>query len=276
MNVPDGVRVERDIIYAKVGERELKLDLYLPKEAPIKPLPLIIWIHGGGWRNGSKDRTPAAPLAGKGYAVASVEYRLSGEAIFPAQVHDCKAAVRYLRKNAGKYGVDPKRFGVWGSSAGGHLVAMLGTSAGIKDMDGSVGVTDVSSEVQAVCDWFGPTDLLRMNDGEGKMDHNAADSPESRLIGGPIQEHKEKTAKANPINYITPDDPPFLIMHGDKDQLVIYNQSVLLQAALTKAGVESTLVKIEDGGHGFKGSKRPRAEIEADVEKFFDKVLKKK
>src|SRR5262249_12029455 len=150
-----GVRIERDATYAKVGkDRELKLDLYVPEKAEGK-LPLVVWIHGGGWRGGTKTGTPAGGLAMAGFVVASVEYRLSGEAQFPAQIEDCKAAIRWLRANAEKHHIDPHRVGVWGGSAGGHLVALLGTAGDQKTWD--VGEnTDQSSRVQAVCDYFGP------------------------------------------------------------------------------------------------------------------------
>ena len=146
---------QRDLVYARAGAKDLLLDLYLPEGAP-RPLPLVVWIHGGGWRNGAKEQTPARRLVERGYAVASINYRLSGEAIFPAQIHDCKAAVRWLRANAAKYGLDAGRVAAWGSSAGGHLVALLGTSGGIMELEGGLGNADQSSRVQAVVDFFGP------------------------------------------------------------------------------------------------------------------------
>ena len=135
--LPAGVRVLRDIVYARAPEQELKLDLYLPANRPEKPLPLIVWIHGGAWRAGSKDRNPAARFVAGGYVSASIAYRLSQTAVFPAQIHDCKAAIRWLRAHAGKYGIDPRRVAVWGSSAGGHLVALLGTSGGVEELEGN-------------------------------------------------------------------------------------------------------------------------------------------
>ncbi len=192
----------------------------------------MIWIHGGGWQNGNKGGGPALALLEQGFAVATINYRLSGDAIFPAQIHDCKAAVRHLRGKAKEYGIDPERFGVWGSSAGGHLVALVGTSGDVKELEGEVGeFTSVSSRVQAVCDWFGPTDFLKMG---GR--HDDAGSPESKLIGGPIQDNKELVAKANPITYVSADDPAFLIQHGDKDPAVPYNQSELGEVPLGEAG----------------------------------------
>ena len=155
-----GVKALRNLEYARVGDKKLLLDLYLP-EKPQGPLPLVIWIHGGAWLGGDKADCPARRLVQRGYAVASVNYRLSNEAIFPAQIKDCKAAVRWLRAHTAEYGLDAGHFGVWGASAGGHLVALLGTSGDTKDFDKGENL-GVSSRVQAVCDWFGPTDLLQM------------------------------------------------------------------------------------------------------------------
>ncbi|MCP4589541.1 MAG: alpha/beta hydrolase, partial [bacterium] len=165
--------VHRDLAYVSDGHERQKLDLYLPSERAERPAPVIIWVHGGAWRAGSKDRCPAKRFVRLGYVVTSINYRLSQHAIFPAQIQDCKAAVRWLRAHAKQYNLDPRRFGVWGSSAGGHLVALLGTAGDVKEFD--VGAhLDFSSRVQAVCDYFGPTDFTKMNDFPGRMDHDAA------------------------------------------------------------------------------------------------------
>ncbi|MBI5394606.1 MAG: alpha/beta hydrolase, partial [Verrucomicrobia bacterium] len=272
--VPEGVKTHRNLAYVQDGHERQRLDLYVPEKADA-PLPLIIWIHGGGWAAGSKDNCP--PLrqgfTGRGYAVASIGYRLSGDAIFPAQIEDCKAAIRWLRAHAKEYGLNPDRFGVWGSSAGGHLVALVGTSGGVKEFD--VGAhLDVSSRVQAVCDYYGPTDLLQMDahaPPDARLKHDPATSPESRLIGGPIQENKEKTGRANPIAYVSKDDPPFLIVHGDKDPLVPIHQSELLFDALRKAGVSVRFHTIHGAGHGQGFAGR---EIDEMVNGFFDRCLK--
>ena len=275
--LPTGFKMQRDVVYATVGQRKLVLDLYLPEKVG-KPLPIVVWVHGGGWRGGNKDNVAPrlSPLLSRGYAAASVGYRLSGEAIFPAAIADCKAAVRHIRANADKYGVDPNRIGVWGSSAGGHLVALLGTSGDIHKWDTHAENAKVSACVQAVCNWFGPSDFLRMNDFPGRIDHDAASSPESLFIGGPIQQNKEKTTAANPITYVTSDDPPFLHMHGDKDKLVPYNQSELLHAALRKAGAPSELYQVKNGDHGFRGATEDTQQQLSDrVVRFFDQQLKK-
>jgi acetyl esterase/lipase len=251
--------VLRDIAYVPDGHERQKLDLYLPQEAaPRGKRPLIVWVHGGAWQAGSKEGCPARRFVAQDYAVASLNYRLSQHALFPAQIEDCKAAIRCLRANAGQYGYDPNRIGVWGSSAGGHLVALLGTAGDVKEFDAGPHA-GVSSRVQAVCDFFGPTDFTKMSSFPTTMKHDAPDSPESRLIGGPIQENKDKVQRANPIAYVTKDDPPFLIVHGDNDPLVPHNQSAILLDALQKAGVEATLYTVQGGKHG--GFKDPQVDL---------------
>ena len=274
VRLPQGTTVDRDLVYEVIQGRKLPLDLYRPKST--NPTALVIWIHGGGWKSGSKaGGGPAVfQLLQRGYAVASVEYRLSGEAVFPAAIEDCKAAVSFLRLNAEKYNLDPKRFGVWGSSAGGHLVSLLGTTNDVDQFDTHPVTRKASSEVQAVCNWFGPSDFLRMNDFPSRINHDAADSPESRFIGGAIQENPEKVQSANPANYASAGDPPFLHLHGDKDQLVPFNQSEILHAALKSAGVETTLYKVVGGGHGFGGAKDSRAQLIEKSIQFFDFKLR--
>jgi acetyl esterase/lipase len=269
--LPQGVLVERDIAYVKNGHERHKLDLYRTEKSN-EARPLVIWIHGGGWRNGSKNNCPAVPLVNRGFVVASINYRLSGHAVFPAQITDCKAAIRWLRANAGKYGIDGDHIGVWGSSAGGHLVALLGTSGDVVDLEGDGGNVDQSSRVQAVCDWFGPTDLLLMNQqagDRGTIDHDAADSPESKLLGGSLQDNADKAKRAGPITYVTPDDPPFMIVHGDQDSLVHWKQSQMLADSLTKSKCDVTLTIVAGAGHGrFRDPK-----ITEDSFRFFEKTL---
>lgn len=268
--LPVGTQALRDIAYVADGHERQKLDLFVPPGAT-NPLPLIIWIHGGAWKAGSKDNCPALRYLERGYAVASVNYRLSQHATFPAQIEDCKAAVRWLRAHAAEHHLDPERFAAWGSSAGGHLVALLGTSGGVNEFETGENLK-FSSRVQAVVDWFGPTDFTLMSKyalPNGPFDHDAADSPESQLIGGAVQQNKAKAAKASPLTYVTRDDPTFFIMHGNKDNLVPYQQSEMLRDALQKAGVPVTLKIIEGAGHGFGGP-----EIDQAVAEFFAKQLK--
>jgi acetyl esterase/lipase len=269
---PEGVRAHRALAYVEGGHARQTLDLYLPEESA-GPLPIVIWVHGGAWRAGSKDNCPPlrAGFPGRGYAVASVGYRLSSDAPFPAQIEDCKAAVRWLRAHATDYGLDPDRFGVWGSSAGGHLVALLGTSGDVKEFDTGA-YRDVSSRVQAVCDFYGPSDLLAFAETPGYESHGRPDSPESGLLGGTVAENRDKATRASPVTYVTEDDPPFLIVHGTNDPTVAPNQSELLHAALKRAGVESRLHLIDGARHGGPEFNAPA--IRAMVDAFFDRHLK--
>ena len=267
--IREDVTVLRGIEYVPNGHDRQRLDLYLPHDPQSRRLPLIVWVHGGGWRSGDKKNCPARRFFGEGYAVASINYRLSRHAVFPAQLQDCKAAIRWLRANADERGIDPNRIGVWGSSAGGHLVALLGTTGAVDEFE--VGPNrHVSSRVQAVCDFFGPTDFTRMNRFPSTIDHDAADSPESRLIGGPVQENRDKARRADPITYVSAEAPPFLIVHGDADPLVPHNQSELLYEALRRAGVDTTFYTVRGGRHG---GFRHDPQVDALVKAFFDKHL---
>jgi acetyl esterase/lipase len=260
-----GIRVSKDLPYVEGAHERQRLDLYLPETAR-GLLPVVVWVHGGAWRGGSKDRCPAQRLVARGYAVASINYRLSQHAAFPAQIEDCKAAVRWLRAHSQQYGLDPRRLGVWGASAGGHLVALLGTAGDVKELEGALGNAKQSSRVQCVVDWFGPTNFLKMGGS-----HNDPTSPESRLVGGPIQQNAEKVARANPIRYVTPDDPPFLIVHGDADPTVPIGQSELLEAALKAAGVEVTFLRLAGAGHG--GPQFETPEVRGAIDEFLDRHL---
>lgn len=247
---PADVLAHRNLCYVKNGHERHKLDLFLP--SCDTNLPLIIWIAGGAWRTAEKEKgVPFEVLAG-GYALASINHRLSQHAKFPAQIEDCKAAVRWLRANAESFGLDPLRFGVWGASSGGHLAALLGVTGKTGGFD--VGEhLHISSRVQAVVDFYGPTDFLQMDAHrlpESTLIHDSPDSPESELIGGQIQEHPDQTQRANPINYVTADAAPFLIVHGDQDLLVPHHQSQLLVAALQQAGVPVSFYTVQRGGHG--------------------------
>ena len=275
----DNVKIIRDIPYAGTKNPRQMLDLVLPqKPAGDKPLPVIVFIHGGAWRAGNKSSglgRVAKYVAAGNYAGVSVGYRLTNEAIWPAQIHDCKAAIRWIRANAKKYNLDGDHIGVWGTSAGGHLVAMLGTSGDVKAMDGTLGPNaKFSSRVTCVVDCFGPTDFAQMDAHRppgARMAHDPADSPESKLVGGPIQKNKDKVAAANPITYVSKGDPPFIIAHGTADPLVPFHQSELLDAAFRRAGIKQVFIHVIGGGHGFGG-----AEFEGRVTAFFDKHLRGK
>ena len=247
-----------DLNYANDALVSHRLDLYIPDGATA-PLPVIVWVHGGGWSIGSKELTADAfqlRYPRNGYALVSINYRLSGQAIFPAQIYDSKAAIRWIRANAAQYNLDPTRIGVWGSSAGGHLAALLGTSNDVVDMEGIVGTNlQFSSRVQAVVDWFGPTDFLQMDtqaiaQGCGGSSHDAPNSPESNLVGCAIQSCPTAVRRANPLTYFTRDDPPFFIQHGNADCTVPRGQSQILQTLMQTAGHDSSLMLIPNAGHG--------------------------
>jgi acetyl esterase/lipase len=271
--LPEGFKAIRDVEYTAGGGRSRSLDVYVPEAKPDKPLPLVVWIHGGAWLGGSKDRPNGIALLKEGFAIASINYRLSQEGIFPAQIEDCKAAIRFLRAKSGEYGIDPARIGVFGSSAGGHLVALLGVTADKKEWE--VGEhLDQSSQVQAVCDWFGPTNLSTMaaqSRSDSRINHDAPDSPESKLIGATVPNAPEKASAASPLTYITPDDAPMLIIHGDADPVVPVQQSETFHAALEKSGVKSKLHIVKGGGHG-DGFQVP--EVQQLVREFFVATLK--
>ncbi|MCA8992118.1 MAG: serine hydrolase [Planctomycetaceae bacterium] len=243
-------RVIKDVEYASVDGNSLKLDLYLP--AADNP-PLVVWIHGGGWRNGSKDRCPVTWLTGHNYAVASISYRLTDKAVFPAQIHDCKGAVRWLRAHAKEYGYSAKKVAVAGSSAGGHLATLLGTTSDVKELEGNVGGNaDYSSRVDAIVDFYGPVDFIQRTKSQPNKTTEEG-SPVRLLLGGPADEKVELARLASPAFHVTKDDPPVLIFHGSKDNTVLMAQSERLVSACTEAGVPVTLNVLEGLGHGGNG-----------------------
>jgi acetyl esterase/lipase len=223
-----------------------------PKTPGPKPMPAIVYIHGGGWIGGSPDQAIGFInyFAHHGYVAVSIEYRLSGEAKFPAQIEDCKCAVRYLRAHAAGYNLDPDRIGAMGDSAGGHLAALLGASAGVKEFEGAGGWPDFSSKVEAVCDWYGPVEFSkRVETGNAEMDL-MINGYVATLLGGTPQEKPGLAKSASPVTWLTKDAPPFLIMHGDKDPVVPLAQSQEFADALKAAGVDVTFHIIPNAGHG--------------------------
>ncbi|MDQ7909312.1 alpha/beta hydrolase [Phytohabitans sp. ZYX-F-186] len=261
-----------DLTFAEVlGFRPLRLDLYVP--AGDGPWPLVVWVHGGAWRTGDRRTLPEtiAPLdffgrvRRRGYAVASVDYRLSGEARFPAPLHDVKAAVRWLRAHATDLGLDPDRFALWGESAGGHLAALAALTADAT-LSGDVGLTAGSSAVRAVVDWYGVADLTAMGAGH-------PDSPVAQLLGGLLPEVRALATLASPTEYADADAPPFLCVHGTEDQVVPYAQSEHLAAVLHAYGARCDLHPVPGAGHVFHGAKDVAALIETSLD-FLDEVLK--
>ena len=269
------IDVLRDVVFGKGGDRELTMHIVVPKKKSDSPSPVYVWIHGGGWQGGTKETGvwKLAPLVRDGFVGATIEYRLTAEAPFPAQIQDCKCAIRYLRAHADKFNIDPDRIAVGGSSAGGHLAALMGTSGGVKELEGSGGWADQSSAVQAVVDLYGPTDFKAFVSTPGYESHNRDGSPESKLLGGgEVLPNEAGIRRVNPITYVDPSDPPFLIFHGSKDRTVPPNQSEALHKALQSKGVESTLSIIDGAGHG--GPEFANPEIRNAQRDFLGKHLK--
>jgi acetyl esterase/lipase len=254
------------IVYSTVADKNLLADVYLPQGAPGK-LPVILWLHGGGWRLGDRRLGPDLSrfFAERGFAMVSIDYRLSGEAIFPAQAIDVKTAIRWVRSVAGRFSFDENRIGLWGSSSGGHLAACAALAT--PEAFASDGHKEFSSAVHAVVDGYGPTDFSQMDAArpapvqsdtdrettvvQKAINTGAADSFESLLIGAPVSIAHEAVQRANPITYVHPGAPPFLILHGQSDPLVPWQQSQLLFNALEASGNDATLLLLEKLGHGF-------------------------
>lgn len=277
----------KDLNYASDSMVYHKLDIYLP-QVQKSSYPVVLSIYGSAWMsNSSKGAalgTLGKALLEAGFAVVTPNHRSSMDAKFPAPMQDIKAAIRFVRANAAKYQLDTTFVGITGSSSGGNMAAMAGTSRFVKtftlgnvtlDIEGKVGPnTAYSSSVDAVVDWFGPTNMLVMDScGGTDFKHNDANSPASLYIGGPIQENKEKCLMSSPMTYIDPTDPPFLIFHGDKDRVVPHCQSALLFEALQNAKVPSQFFLVPDGQHG------PGVQVEKNLKMmvdFFQKELMKK
>jgi acetyl esterase/lipase len=263
---PSGVRTIPGAIFAvELGYRPLCLDVHLPPATlGTASSPVVLYVHGGAFLLGDRRSLPPPlerldlfqrlPL--EGFAVASADYRLTGEVRFPGQLHDLKAAIRWLRARSEELGIDPTRIAAWGESAGAHLAALLGTTGAHPETDGSVGLTGPSSSVKAVVDWYGPTDLAAMDrqaPADSAMRHDDPGSPESLLIGAPVQEHPELVRTADPASWAGRSAPPFLIQHGTRDRFVPFGQSVHLDDALRAAGVPSRLMPVVGADHVFEG-----------------------
>jgi len=243
-----GVASLVDVPYATVGTRTLLLDLHLPAAAPTLP-PLVVYLHGGAWRAGDKAEVPPF-LVQRGYAVASLDFRSSEEAVFPANVHDIKAGIRYLRANAQRYGYRADRIAVTGSSSGGHLAALVGVTNGHAELEGAVGEhTAESSSVQAIVTWVGASNLstiLAQSTPEGLTIRVPA---LQLLLGGSPEEVPELTRLASPVEHVDGNDPPVLILHGDQDATIPVNQALELDAAYRRAGLVADLMIINGVGH---------------------------
>ncbi len=270
--VPDNVELLADLPYAATGDPRQRLDIYLPARIPNgEPLPVIVYVHGGAFLMGSKvmARSQMLPLVASGrYAAVSIGYRLSWQAHWPAQIHDVKAGIRWLRAHAEQYGLDSGRICAFGPSAGGHLVAMLGTTNGDGELEGTLGeYLDQASDVSCVVDFFGPSDLRERD----ALDRMGNPSAETQLLGGAPAEKPELATQASPLVHVDSGDVPFFIAHGTRDPLVPYSQSAALAQALREAGVSVSFQTIDGGGHGNFGAALP--EVNARLEAFLQQQL---
>jgi acetyl esterase/lipase len=278
--IPDGVEVLHDVEYGKVNGRALHLEIARPKDVPAKPMPVVLWVHGGGWQGGTHKEMHAIGFAAKGWFTASVEYRLSGEAKWPAQIEDCKLAVRWLRANAKKWNIDPDRIGVWGLSAGGHLVSCLGTMGESAGYD--VGEhTNFSSRVQAVVNYSGPTDFTKGEGGLMSQQPEEATRVLQKLLGGSFKDKPENWRAASPITWVTSNASPFLVVQGEADALVPMHHPEVLVAELKKAGVPVEFIRMKNGNHVLYPDQRGKPtepsmkEVNQRVVKFFEQNLLK-
>lgn len=244
--IPASVSYLRDIQYCTGGGKPLLLDWYIPKDVARKPSPVIIWIHGGGWVGSDKSEN-AVPvfLSGNGFVVASINYRLSNEAIFPAAIEDCKCAIRFVRANAARHGIDPQRIGLVGSSAGAHLSLLAGLAGEKAGLEGAGGWPGVSSRVAAVASLKGVSDF---SIGHTGFQEGLGIGPK-RFLGGSMEERPDNYRRASPITWVTPDGPPIILLHGDADTTVPYDQSVRLKKAYDRLGLHAELVPIEGATH---------------------------
>lgn len=259
------VTLQKNVVFGNANGFPLKMDILFSKEKKLSPAPVILWIHGGGWSDHELDRNyrpdiELLKLAVKGYFIVCCDYRLADQAPFPAQIQDCKCAVRFLRAHAQEWDLDPERIGVWGESAGGHLVNLLGSTENVEEFEGDAGWQAYSSKVNAVCSWYAPSDMTTMDAGVGTVVHS--------LLGKPLKEEMpEKLKWVSPITYVHREMPPFLIMHGTTDALVDTSQSQKMYDALKERGVPVELHWIEGQGHGFFQGEQPYQ----FVNDFFDK-----
>ncbi|HVJ67436.1 MAG TPA: alpha/beta hydrolase [Caulifigura sp.] len=268
--LPAGFKTVNDIAYTDKNNPRQKLNLYVPEAKPAEPLPIIVYIHGGGWEGGSKDAADVlSPFLTDGrFAAASVGYRLTNEAHWPEQLFDCKAAIRWIGRHADEYGIDRNRIALFGISAGGHLVSLLGTTVGDDALEGPLGAkADVPVRLRCVANFCGPANFLTFET-QGSIFSGERPGPVMKLFNGKVSENQDAAKAASPEMHVSCDDPPFLHIHGTKDQLVPYAQAIDFDKALDAAGVSSTLLTGEGGNHVFLS--KPLLDT---MNQFFDRHL---
>jgi acetyl esterase/lipase len=238
-----------DIEYARSASQALKLDLYQPESA--KAAPLLVYVHGGAWENGSKNQMPLAALVEHGYAIASIDFNPASVAPFPGQVHEIKAAVRFLRAKAAKYGYDASRIGILGASSGGHLAALVGVTSGQRDLEGTLGDDrDTSSSVQAIVSYFGASNLTTILKQSTPFGLSVREPSLKRLLGAAPAENEAVAKLASPVFHLDATDPPLLLLHGDQDPQMPVNQSLELEGAYLEHGLDATFVAVHGAVHG--------------------------
>jgi acetyl esterase/lipase len=259
------------IVFGKRGDTELKLDLAMPKEGE-GPFPVIICLHGGGWVGGERQQMKGTieVMARRGYVAISPDYRLAPQHRFPAQIEDCKAAVRWVRANAEKYRINPQKIGVFGFSAGAHLACLLGVTGKDDGLEGKGGNADQSSAVQAVVSFFGPTDFT-----QPVWSDKVSQRHLKPFLGGTADEKADVYRRASPLTYAGKNAPPFLFVHGTADDIVPMQQSEAMVKKLRQAGVSARLIEVVGEGHGWGWSHEHRLTSLADMMDFFDENLKK-
>ncbi len=276
-SVPEDLTMDADLEYGRVGDHVLRLDLCRPRRPAGDRLPAVIVIHGGGWQSGRKEDMILATtgFAQRGYVAASINYRLSGVALFPAAVEDAKCAVRWLRANAAQYGVDADRIGAFGVSAGGHLALLLALVDDTEGMEGTGGNPGVSSWVRAACGWCAPSDFRR-----GEMEFAPNIRPLlTSFLGRRFAEDAEPYRRGSPATYATWDDAPILLVHGDRDPVVPFDQSERMLEACRRAGAECRLIRVRNGDHGFQPADAPATEpgfleVVEETYRFFEAKVK--
>jgi acetyl esterase/lipase len=261
------IKEERDIVYTRVGGTELKLDIAAP-EGGDGPLPAVLVIHGGAWRGGSKGDVGRVlrEFAARGYVAVSPQYRFCPKEVFPAQVHDVKAAVRWMKAHAKERRIDPDRIGATGFSAGGHLALMLGVTGPGDGLEGDASAGAPDTRIKAVVNYFGPSDL-------GARDIPEVSKPLVKdFLGATPTDRPDLAAKASPRSYVTHDDPPVLTFQGTKDPLVPHTQAIELAEAMTAAGVPGRVELMVGAGHGWGGADLDHTL--AETYRFFDRYLR--
>jgi acetyl esterase/lipase len=272
--LPAGVTLEKDLTYAQYGTRTVKLDLYRPSTGK-GPFPGVVFIHGGAWKVGTKSgfSNQAAYLATKGYVCVSIDYRLSPEAPYPAAIYDAKAAVRWMRANAPKYKIDPNKIAAAGGSAGGQLVALLGTSWDVRTMEGDGGNAQFSSRVQAVVAFNPATDFVSLL--ARTQNPHVVIPAVTQFLGGTSDQIPEIYIEASPITHVSSTSPPFLFLHGTGDMTLPYRQSLEMQSALQAVGVRADLFSAKDANHGFFNYPPFYQPTIERAQQFLDSVFKK-